>query len=75
MSNYDRNTAASGAGAIIVDAGLRTYMLKIYNHMAAGVGLTAIVAWLTYRSTGPELLTSPLMWVFASRTPGPRVLP
>jgi len=39
-------------------------MLNIYNHMAAGGGLTAAIAWLTYQCTGPELLQSPLMWVF-----------
>jgi FtsH-binding integral membrane protein len=66
MSNYDQNATAPGTsgGAIAVDAGLRAYMLRIYNHMAAGVGLTAVVAWLTYQLTGPELLQNPLMWVF-----------
>jgi FtsH-binding integral membrane protein len=67
MSNYDQNLTASdaaGGGTIAVDAGLRDYMLRIYNHMAAGVGLTAVVAWLTYQLTGPALLQSPLMWVF-----------
>jgi len=62
MSNYDQNLATSGA--IAMDAGLRGYMLRIYNYMAAGVGLTAVVAWLTYQLTGPALLQSPLMWVF-----------
>jgi FtsH-binding integral membrane protein len=66
MSNYDQNTTASGAARtdVIIDAGLRAYMLNVYNHMAAGVGLTAVVAWLTYQLTGPALLQSPLMWVF-----------
>jgi FtsH-binding integral membrane protein len=67
MSNYDEDLTASsaaGGGTIAVDAGLRDYMLGIYNHMAAGVGLTAVVAWLTYQLTGPALLQSPLMWVF-----------
>jgi uncharacterized protein len=66
MSNYDQNPTAPGTsgGAIAVDAGLRAYMMRIYNHMAAGVGLTAVVAWLTYQLTGPELLQNPLMWVF-----------
>jgi uncharacterized protein len=67
MSNYDQNLTTSGAaggGTLAVDAGLRNYMLRIYNYMAAGVGLTAIVAWLTYQLTGPALLQSPLMWVF-----------
>jgi uncharacterized protein len=67
MSNYDPNVTMVGAGggdAIAVDAGLRSYMLRIYNYMAAGVGLTAVVAWLTYQLTSPALLQSPLMWVF-----------
>src|SRR6201991_5041634 len=67
MSNYDRNAAVPGslAGATTtVDAGLRAYMLRVYNYMAAGVGLTGLVAMLTYQFTGPELLQSPLMWVF-----------
>jgi FtsH-binding integral membrane protein len=65
MSNYDPDVIApdTSGGAIALDAGLRTYMLRIYNHMAAGVGLTAVVAWLTYQLIGPELLQNPLMWV------------
>jgi FtsH-binding integral membrane protein len=67
MSNYDPNAAAPGTsadGAIAVDEGLRAYMLRVYNYMATGVGLTGLVAMLTYQFTGPELLQSPLMWVF-----------
>lgn len=66
MSNYDPNATVSGTvgSSLAIDAGLRAYMLRIYNYMAAGVGLTAIVAWLTYELTGPALLESPLMWVF-----------
>jgi FtsH-binding integral membrane protein len=67
MSDYDRNAAAPGIfvdGTTAVDAGLRAYMLRVYNYMAAGVGLTGVVAMLTYQLTGPALLQSPLMWVF-----------
>jgi FtsH-binding integral membrane protein len=66
MSNYDEQLAAKAAGnaAIAIDADLRSYMLGIYNHMAAGVGLTALVAWLTYQLTGPALLQNPVMWLF-----------
>ncbi len=67
MSDYDRNTAVPGispGGTIAIDAGLRAYMLRVYNYMAAGVGLTAVAAMLTYQFTGPALLQSPLMWVF-----------
>jgi FtsH-binding integral membrane protein len=64
MSSYDQNPAAPRSDLTTVDVGLRAYMLRIYNYMAAGVGLTALIAWLTYQLTGPELLANPLMWVF-----------
>ena len=66
MSDYDQNLRASGAvgSTVAIDAGLRDHMLRIYCYMAMGVGLTAVAAWLTYQFTGPELLQSPLMWVF-----------
>jgi FtsH-binding integral membrane protein len=67
MSNYDRNVVIPGAPVdqtFAVDAGLRAHMLRVYNYMATGVGLTGLVAMLTYKYTGPELLQSPLMWAF-----------
>jgi uncharacterized protein len=67
MSDYDRNAAVPGIsadGTTTIDAGLRAYMLRVYNYMATGVGLTGLVAMLTYQFTGPDLLQSPLMWVF-----------
>jgi len=39
-------------------------MIRVYNYMAIGVTLTAVVAWLTSQIVGPALLNSPLMWVF-----------
>ena len=71
MANWnDPNMAASGfpgsASAMdqAVDAGLRSYMLSVYNYMGSGVLLTGIVAMLAY-STGftLSLIGSPLMWV------------
>ncbi len=54
MSDYDRNVAARGFGAAgqaaAVDAGLRAYMIRIYNYMAAGVALTGVVAWFTFNA-------------------------
>ena len=32
------------------DAGLRAYMIRVYNYMVAGVGLTGVVAWLTFEA-------------------------
>ena len=32
----------------MIDVGLRAYMIRVYNYMAAGVALTGVAAWLTY---------------------------
>jgi uncharacterized protein len=63
MSNYyDPNSAAPGAfadSATAVDAGLRAHMLRVYNYMAVGVGLTGLVAMLTYRLTASGAASKP----------------
>jgi len=45
------------------DEGLRNFMLNMYNHTAAGLGVSGIVAWLTY-STGALYAMGSLMWLF-----------
>jgi hypothetical protein len=53
MSDYDRNVAArrfGAASAAAIDAGLRAYMIRIYNYMAIGVALTGVVAWFTFNA-------------------------
>jgi FtsH-binding integral membrane protein len=55
MSDFDRNyaTATRGVGAgraVAIDAGLRAYMIRVYNYMAMGVGLTGVIAWLTFQA-------------------------
>jgi FtsH-binding integral membrane protein len=46
------------------DAGLRSYMLSVYNYMASGVLLTGIVA-LLFATSGmaEQVLQTPLRWV------------
>jgi hypothetical protein len=46
------------------DAGLRSYMLSVYNYMASGVLLTGIVA-LVFASSGmaEQVLATPLRWL------------
>jgi uncharacterized protein len=59
MSDFDRNlTARSGYGAdqVVIDAGLRAYMIRVYNYMASGVALTGVVAWLTYQAAGGDAI-------------------
>jgi FtsH-binding integral membrane protein len=81
MSDLDRNYATARSGyrtdAVTIDAGLRAYMIRVYNYMAAGVALTGLVAWFTFSaavtdaggsmqltSFGHAIFQSPLMWVF-----------
>jgi len=35
-----------------IDAGLRDYMLKVYNYMASGLALTGLVAFMLYQMVG-----------------------
>lgn len=55
MTKFDQNHAMASralvAGdAVAIDAGLRAYMIRVYNYMVLGVGLTGIVAWLTFQA-------------------------
>ncbi len=81
MSDLDRNLATARTGyrtdQVAIDAGLRAYMIRVYNYMSAGVALTGLVAWFTFQaavtdvggslqltSFGHAIFQSPLMWVF-----------
>jgi FtsH-binding integral membrane protein len=46
------------------DEGLREFMLNMYNHTAAGLAVSGIVAWLTY-STGLLFAMAGAIWIFA----------
>jgi FtsH-binding integral membrane protein len=61
----DNRWAAGAAGAQIgVDAGLRQYMLRIYNYMAGGLALTGVVAYLAAASGFySQIMRTPLMWI------------
>src|SRR5215216_6609289 len=55
MSDFDRNAAAAQYGrpltraeAAVVDAGLRAYMLRIYNYMVLGLAITGFAALGAY---------------------------
>jgi FtsH-binding integral membrane protein len=52
--------AATGARDAAFDAGLRSYMLSVYNYMASGVLLTGIVAMLFVNTSfGLSMLANP----------------
>jgi uncharacterized protein len=80
MSDFDRNYATTRTGyrtdQVAIDAGLRAYMIRVYNYMSGGVALTGVVAWLTFSAAvtqvggqlqltqfGHLIFQSPLMWV------------
>ena len=78
--NKQTSPVRSSASEAIIDQGLRAYMLKVYNYMAAGVLLTGFVALLSFKmaaitsaegqiigltSYGNTILNSGLKWVIA----------
>ena len=65
MGNRAQQMSADQTYAAGIDEGLRAYMLKVYNYMCIGLGLTGAVAFAT--STSPAMLSAifgtPLKWV------------
>src|SRR5215212_5958830 len=65
MSDFDRNAAAAKWGrpltraeTTVIDAGLRAYMLRIYNYMVLGLAITGFAALGIYMlsvTTDPTL--------------------
>ena len=48
MAEYDNRVRTAGTTAIpAIDAGLRAYMLRVYNYMLMGLALTGITAFAT----------------------------
>ena len=64
-----RTTGVNAAATVSVpraarDAGLRSYMLSVYNYMASGVLLTGIVALLFANSgMAAQVMVTPLRWL------------
>ena len=48
MAQYERDTLRTHAGSTVaIDEGLRSYMLRVYNYMGAGLVITGVLAYLT----------------------------
>jgi hypothetical protein len=65
QSPLDRGLSGRSAyGAEAVDPGLRRYMLRVYNFMAGGLGVTGLVAYAAV-ATGlyQQIAATPLIWV------------
>ncbi len=65
LGSQSRWTVRPAAGPQIgIDAGLRDYMLRIYNYMASGLALTGIVAYLFAHSpVYAQVAHTPLIWL------------
>jgi hypothetical protein len=77
MAEFDRPSVAARPGtAAVIDQGLRSYMLKVYNYMGIGLVITGLVAYFSYSASvvqtsaglqltdfGGAIFESPLRWV------------
>ncbi len=73
LRNYQTRVSPAGAQAgAVIDQGLRTYMLKVYNLMALGLAITGIAAFAAFQfafadgqltAFGQAIYVSPLKWV------------
>src|SRR6185503_18404037 len=73
MAEYDNRVRSYATDTTAVDAGLRAYMLRVYNYMLMGLALTGFTAWFTantpafrdlfFRVAGNGYTLSPLGWV------------
>ncbi len=62
--NRDAYIPTDQSGGTAIDAGLRGYMLSVYNYMILGLGLTGLVAYIA-SATGlyRQIEGTPLMWL------------
>ncbi|MBY4608859.1 Bax inhibitor-1/YccA family protein [Rhizobium sp. 9T] len=67
-----RNYQSRAQTGEMIDQGLRTYMLKVYNLMALGLAITGVAAYLSFQfafangeitAFGQAIYLSPLKWV------------
>lgn len=72
MADFKYETQTTGTGTAVIDQGLRSYMLRVYNYMTAGLAITGVAAYGTFQAAvdatgnltpfGVTLFTSPLKW-------------
>jgi FtsH-binding integral membrane protein len=64
MAEFDRNPAPADvygrARADVIDEGLRSYMLRIYNYMTTGLAITGLSAWLIANTPLYNLFFTPV---------------
>ena len=67
LNKQKTNIKSSITEAHVIDQGLRSYMLRVYNYMATGLGLTGLTAYFV--AITPSLFNAiygtPLYWIVA----------
>ena len=76
--DFNQKSFTRTADSVVIDEGLRSYMLKVYNYMTTGLLLTGIVSFFFGKasiisnevgqivgvtSIGALLFNSPLKWI------------
>src|SRR6266850_5271542 len=72
MSDFNRNIAGFGgamsqAETAAIDAGLRAYMLRVYNYMVIGLAITGVAALGIYLLSVTDTITNASYVVRAGR--------
>lgn len=64
MKDYTKANRAGAPASARYDEGLRTHMIKVYQYMAAGLGLSGVVAYLTMTVPAVAQIAIQLKWVW-----------
>jgi FtsH-binding integral membrane protein len=64
-TQFERRVQTQASTAPEIDAGLRAHMLRVYNYMVGGLGITGLVAFVTANTPAlfDAIYGTPLMWV------------
>lgn len=73
MADLNNRTVTRSVETAVIDQGLRAYMLRVYNYMAIGLGITGLAAYFIFTAAfdasgaptalGMTLYASPLKWL------------
>src|SRR5690606_795226 len=72
LRNYQARVATAARADAAIDEGLRSYMIRVYNLMAIGLGITGLAALAAFNfafadgqltTFGQAIYLSPLKWV------------
>ena len=63
MIDYTKRNKTAEASSVSYDEGLRQHMLKVYNYMFLGLGLTGLISLASYNIPAIAVLAFEMRWV------------